>query len=220
MLLAGGLSAAALMLAPRVTPAENNVTSTCGHAASPAPPSLRTATVNGIFGLHRSGDHRYTAPQHASLPAAKQAPSDHANADALDLSKLDRVQLLQLLRDAMEENDRLRAQVAEANRRAEEAEKKLEDRRIQIEDSESLAEASLRLAGIFVDAQHAIDLYGYNVEQNKLGGGSPSRGVATSGAATPVQAASGQTTPEGPVEQMSAHGNDAMPARDDAGQSQ
>ena len=176
MLLAGGLSAAALMLAPRVTPAENNATSTCGHAASPAPPSLRTATVSGIFGLHRSGDHRYTAPQHASLPAAKQAPSDHANADALDLSKLDRVQLLQLLRDAMEENDRLRAQVAEANRRAEEAEKKLEDRRIQIEDSESLAEASLRLAGIFVDAQHAIDLYGYNVEQNKLGGGVSQQG--------------------------------------------
>lgn len=172
MLLAGGLSAAALTLAPRITLAENDVASMRSHSAAPAPPSPRTATISSIFGLHRGSDHRDSAPQRASLPAAKQVPADRAPADDLDLSKLDRVQLLQLLRDAMEENDRLRAQAAEATRRAEDAEKKLEDRRIQIEDSESLAEASLRLAGIFVDAQHAIDLYGYNVEQNKLGGGS------------------------------------------------
>lgn len=176
MLLAGGFSVAALMSAPHALPAENGAVAMRSHPAVPALPSLRTATISSIFGLHRGSDHKDVAPQRVSLPAAKQAPADHAPADALDLSKLDRVQLLQLLRDAMEENDRLRAQAAEATRRAEEAEKKLEDRRIQIEDSESLAEASLRLAGIFVDAQHAIDLYGYNVEQNKLGGGSPSRG--------------------------------------------
>lgn len=190
MLLAGGLSAAALISAPRALLADNGADARRGHPGAPALTSPRTATISGIFGLRRGNDHKDSAPQRVSLPAAKQAPVGHAPADALDLSRLDRVQLLQLLRDAMEENDRLRAQAAEATRRAEEAEKKLEDRRIQIEDSESLAEASLRLAGIFVDAQHAIDLYGYNVEQNKLGGGSPSRGVATSGG----------PAPEGPVE--------------------
>ena len=77
-------------------------------------------------------------------------------AKGIDLGKLNRVQLLELLCDAMEENRRLESELAEANR-------KLDDRRIALEDSESLAEAALRLAGLFADAQHAIDLYGYNV---------------------------------------------------------
>lgn len=176
-LLAGGLSAAVLTLAPAPSPAENPVPAVCGATPVPDVPSPRAATVSRILGLHFGGNK--DAKDSVVVPVPEDpAPTptparDHA--DALDLSKLDRVQLLQLLRDAMEENDRLRAQVSDATRRAEEAEKKLEDRRIQIEDSESLAEASLRLAGIFVDAQHAIDLYGYNVEQNKLGGGLPAR---------------------------------------------
>jgi hypothetical protein len=110
--------------------------------------------------------------------SAKGASADAASdGDDLDLRKLDRVQLLQLLRDAMEENERLHAQLDEATERAEQAERQLEDRRIQVEDSESLAEASLRLAGVFVDAQRAIDLYGYNVAMNEVsGGGSLSAG--------------------------------------------
>lgn len=106
---------------------------------------------------------------------AEGASADPASDDDLDLRKLDRVQLLQLLRDAMEENERLRTQLDETTERAEQAERKLEDRRIQVEDSESLAEASLRLAGVFVDAQRAIDLYGYNVAMNKVSG-DPSSG--------------------------------------------
>lgn len=106
---------------------------------------------------------------------AEGASADPASDDDLDLRKLDRVQLLQLLRDAMEENERLRTQLDETTERAEQAERKLEDRRIQVEDSESLAEASLRLAGVFVDAQRAIDLYGYNVAMNKVSGGGPSQ---------------------------------------------
>lgn len=176
MLLAGGLAAVSLMVASAPLPAGDAVPAASSAAFKPASP--RIATVCGILGLHFGGGHKDPVALPASdVPESPSAPT-HAHVDALDLSKLDRVQLLQLLRDAMEENDRLRAQAADANRRAEEAEKKLEDRRIQVEDSESLAEAALRLAGIFVDAQHAIDLYGYNVEQNRLGGGSPSQSVA------------------------------------------
>ncbi len=86
--------------------------------------------------------------------------------ETVDLRKLHRVQLLRLLRDATEENERLTAELAATKERLEQAERKLEDRRIAIADSESLAEASLRLTGMFAAAQHAIDLYGYNVALN------------------------------------------------------
>jgi len=89
-----------------------------------------------------------------------------AKADTPDLRKLNRVQMLRLLRDATEENERLSAELAATKERLDQAERKLEDRRIAIADSESLAEASLRLTGMFAAAQHAIDLYGYNVALN------------------------------------------------------
>ncbi|MCH4083305.1 MAG: hypothetical protein LKF00_02905 [Olsenella sp.] len=99
-----------------------------------------------------------------------------AKADTPDLRKLNRVQMLRLLRDATEENERLSAELAATKERLDQAERKLEDRRIAIADSESLAEASLRLTGMFAAAQHAIDLYGYNValntSKNVSGGGS------------------------------------------------
>ena len=132
--------------------------------------------MSRILGLRLGGGKKRPAASASSK--APMPASANVREDAPDLSKLDRIQLLRLLRDAMEENDRRRARVADAarqaadaTRRAEEAEKKLEDRRIQIEDSESLAEAALRLTGIFVDAQHAIDLYGYNVAMNNGGEG-------------------------------------------------
>lgn len=82
-----------------------------------------------------------------------------------DLSKLTRLQILELLKDAMAENERLKKELAETK-------KQLEDKRIAIDDSESLAEASLRLAGVFAAAQHAIDLYGYNVSVERAGSAS------------------------------------------------
>ncbi len=87
-----------------------------------------------------------------------------------DLQKLSRLQILQLLRDAMAENDRLRAQVDDLTCQLEAAQKQLRDRRIELDDSESLAEASLRLSGVFIAAQHAIDLYQYNLDLRRKGG--------------------------------------------------
>ena len=116
--------------------------------------------------LRLGGGHK--GPAAGSPEASGPSPAPvRAQEGAPDLSKIDRVQLLQLLRDAMEENDRLREQVAAANRLADEAEGRLEDRRIQLEDSESLAEAALRLSGVFADAQRAIDLYAYNRSLNR-----------------------------------------------------
>ncbi len=95
----------------------------------------------------------------AEHPARKASPQgDAAGMPAgTDLSKLTRLQLLELLKDAVAENERLKKEL-------EETKKQLEDKRIAIDDSESLAEASLRLAGVFVAAQRAIDLYGYNID--------------------------------------------------------
>lgn len=93
--------------------------------------------------------------------SAKKAKGEpHPSADSAsdtprDLSKLDRLQLLQLLDAAVRENTRLKEELAEAKRQ-------LEDRRIALDDSESLAHAALRLSGIFEDAQRAIDLYRQN----------------------------------------------------------
>ncbi|MGN8688900.1 hypothetical protein ACTND8_03215 [Atopobiaceae bacterium HCP3S3_F7] len=101
--------------------------------------------------LRLGGGHK--GPAAGSPEASGPSPAPvRAQEGAPDLSKIDRVQLLQLLRDAMEENDRLREQVAAANRLADEAEGRLEDRRIQLEDSESLAEAALRLSGVLAGA--------------------------------------------------------------------
>ena len=57
------------------------------------------------------------------------------------------------------EIDSLRAQLAEAKA-------KLEDRRIRIQESGSIAEASLKLTQIFEEAQKAADLYVENVKRS------------------------------------------------------
>lgn len=90
--------------------------------------------------------------------------------DNIDLSKLDRLQLLQLLDDAVRENERLAKELAETKQRLEselaDVRRQLEDKHIAIEESGTLSEAALRLAGMFADAQHAIDLYAYNVAES------------------------------------------------------
>ncbi len=71
------------------------------------------------------------------------------------LRRLSRTELLTMLRDQELEISELKAE----NRRLK---KQLEDRRIKIEESGSIAEASLKLTSIFVEAQKAIDLYRAN----------------------------------------------------------
>jgi len=75
---------------------------------------------------------------------------------AKELQKLRRSDLLEMLLELRRENDRLRKQLEAAQRR-------LEDRRIDIEESGSLAEAALRLNGIFEAAEAACEQYAENM---------------------------------------------------------
>lgn len=122
-------------------------------------------------------------------------PSADATADGTrDLSKLDRLQLLQLLDEAVRENDRLKKELASAKQQ-------LEDRRIALADSESLADAALRLSGIFEDAQRAIDLYRSNATGNVTADAQPvvhsmdcenaNADTALSSSATPTESPAG-----------------------------
>lgn len=75
------------------------------------------------------------------------------------LSKLNRKDLLELL---VEQNRKIEALSAQL----EEAERKLEDRRIIMEESGSMAEAALKLNGVFEAAQKACEQYLENIQEN------------------------------------------------------
>ncbi len=83
-----------------------------------------------------------------------------------ELRKLKRIEILELLLEQSRENERLKEQLAEMN-------KKLEDKEIAIKESGSIAEAALKLSGIFEAAQRAADQYLQNLknqtDQNNQG---------------------------------------------------
>ncbi len=74
-----------------------------------------------------------------------------------DIRKLSRGDLLEMLVELSKENDRLKEELAEAN-------KKLENRRISATEAGSLAEASLKLNGVFEAAEKAAQDYLYNIK--------------------------------------------------------
>lgn len=76
-----------------------------------------------------------------------------------ELLRLKKSELLEIMLAQSKEIDSLRAQLAEAKA-------KLEDRRIRIQESGSIAEASLKLTQIFEEAQKAADLYVENVKRS------------------------------------------------------
>ena len=78
-----------------------------------------------------------------------------------ELMKLKRSELLEIMLAQSKEIDSLREQLAEANAR-------LEDRNIAIEESGSIAEASLRLTKVFEEAQKAADLYLENIKKIRI----------------------------------------------------
>ena len=81
-----------------------------------------------------------------------------------ELKRLSRAELLELLLTQMEENEKLRKQL----RKAQAA---LRDRRIEIENAGSMAEAALRLNCIFEDADRAARLYLENIQRMARKGG-------------------------------------------------
>ena len=73
-----------------------------------------------------------------------------------DLRKLTRAELLELLIEQTEENEKLRAKLRMT-------EKKLLDKRLVCENAGSIAEAALQLNGVFEAAQEACDQYTENI---------------------------------------------------------
>ena len=75
-----------------------------------------------------------------------------------DFRKFKRVELYEIMLAQAEEIDDLRAQMAAAK-------KELENKRIDIQQSGSIAEASLKLTKVFEEAQKAADLYLSNIKR-------------------------------------------------------
>ncbi|MBQ3484144.1 MAG: DNA repair protein [Clostridia bacterium] len=75
-----------------------------------------------------------------------------------DLRRLSKTDLLELLIEQGRENLALKERV-------EQLEAELAQRRLQVSQCGSIAEAALKLSGVFEAAQQAIDLYRENVEQ-------------------------------------------------------
>lgn len=73
-----------------------------------------------------------------------------------ELKKLTRNDLLEMMLSLSKENEELRKQLKEAN-------EKLEDRRIAVEEAGSLAEAAFRLNGVFEAAQATCEQYIQNI---------------------------------------------------------
>lgn len=69
-----------------------------------------------------------------------------------ELRKLSRMDLLEILLEKSKENERLKLEL-------EEVKKQLSDRMIKIEKAGSIAEAALKLNGVFEAAQAAADQY-------------------------------------------------------------
>jgi hypothetical protein len=87
---------------------------------------------------------------------------------ANELKKLNRRELLELLIAEMRENDRREAEIARLNGKIEELEAELENVHINIENSGSLAEASLKLDGVFTAADEAVKRYASEI-RNRYG---------------------------------------------------
>lgn len=85
------------------------------------------------------------------------------------LKKLSRAELLEILIQQTKRNDSLETELAELKtvyeEKISEYEALLERKNIAIKESGSIAEASLKLSGIFEAAQQAADVYLENIKQ-------------------------------------------------------
>ena len=95
---------------------------------------------------HRVTSRCYATPISGHINGRENVLTDSA------LKKLRRSQLLELLLAVTEENEALKRENKELNRR-------LNEKTITMQNAGSIAEASLRLSGVFEAAQSAADRY-------------------------------------------------------------
>lgn len=79
-----------------------------------------------------------------------------------DVKKLRRKELLEMLLELSKENELLRRQLSDAHRR-------LASREIKLKHAGSIAEAALRLNGVFEAAQAAADQYLQTIQKKSEG---------------------------------------------------
>ena len=82
-----------------------------------------------------------------------------------ELRKLRRMDLLELLIEERKENERLKRESEQLKQELQKAKKQLQSKRIAIKEAGSIAEASLRLSGVFEAAQDAANVYLANVKK-------------------------------------------------------
>lgn len=99
-----------------------------------------------------------------------------------ELRRLKRVDLLELLIAETKENEQLRSELKKAR-------EQLQNRQLTIEKAGSIAEASLRLSGIFTAAQQAADMYLLNIKNMAA-----QQGGGTSGEKNSSEAAGNRKT--------------------------
>lgn len=127
-----------------------------------------------------------------------------------ELKRLSRAELLEMLIAISKENDSLREQLAETQQ-------KLDDRNIAIEECGTMAEAVLRLNGVFEAAQNACQQY---LENLQFRCGAESTEEAESEAAD-AESATDEATPaideaEPTTDEAESTADNVEPAADDA----
>ena len=110
---------------------------------------------------------------------------------AKNVKSLSRSDLLEILVELKKENDALKEQLAQAQR-------ELSDRRIVIEEAGSLAEAALKLNGVFEAAMAACEQYKENIRMRQGEGMPRTEQMPVASPEEPVAA------PEEPVAQQPA----------------
>ncbi|MBQ6492584.1 MAG: hypothetical protein IJI92_01780 [Erysipelotrichaceae bacterium] len=111
------------------------------------------------------------------------------------LSKLSRIELLNILYEQQKRIEELEKENSELNQ-------KLEDKQLKLKNIGSIADASLSLTKIFEEAQRAADLYLYNVK--KIAGEGKVQQYAATGRKQPVMNNIPVNRPTGPVERQAA----------------
>ena len=82
-----------------------------------------------------------------------------------ELQRLKRGELLEILLDQSRENESLKIQLEEKNKMIDELSFKLENRKIELKNAGSIAEASFKLNGVFEAAEKAAEQYLENLQE-------------------------------------------------------
>ena len=130
--------------------------------ATPSHKSEKSAHKKGLFGRGKKESKEMQALAKRVADNSDRYglsnPEIEADGPSIDLTKLKKNDLLEIMLRQSEEIDSLRAEVTDLK-------SQLQSKEIKIATSGSIAEASLKLSKIFEEAQYAADLYLANIRK-------------------------------------------------------